>query len=69
MKSLSDVVGAYGLSGYAIVALLLFVFAFLLILIPLVAPARSAQYEADGRLPLDDLTPVPARTTRAHPHA
>ena len=30
MKSLADVVGASGLSGYAIVALVLFVFAFLL---------------------------------------
>jgi hypothetical protein len=62
MKSLADVVGASGLSGYAIVALVLFVFAFLLILIPLMAPSRDAEYEADGRMPLDDLTPIAGRS-------
>jgi hypothetical protein len=69
MKSLADVVGASGLSGYAIVALVLFVFAFLLILIPLVAPSRDAEFEADGRLPLDDLTPISGRTPSAQPTA
>ncbi len=69
MKSLSDVVGASGLSGYAIVALVLFVFAFVLILIPLIAPSRNAEYEADGRLPLDDLTPIPQRAAPASPAA
>ena len=67
MKSLADVVGASGLSGYAIVALVLFVFAFLLILIPLMAPSRNADFEADGRLPLDDLTPIPGRAASAPP--
>jgi uncharacterized membrane protein YtjA (UPF0391 family) len=62
VKSLADAVGASGLSGYAIVALVLFVFAFVLILIPLMAPSRDAEYEADGRMPLDDLTPIPGRT-------
>lgn len=66
MKSLSDVVGASGLSGYAVVALVLFVLAFLLILIPLVAPNRSAQFERDGRLPFDEPNaPVPERSDRS----
>ena len=57
MRSLADVVGASGLSGYAIVALLLFVFAFLLVCIQVLAPSRNAEYESDARLPLDDIHP------------
>ena len=69
MKSLADVVGASGLSGYAIVALVLFIFAFLLILIPLLAPARDAEFEAEGRLPLTDLTPLSGHAPPAPPAA
>jgi hypothetical protein len=60
MIRLSDVVGASGLAGYAIAALILFIVAFLFVLIPIVAPARSAFYERASRMPLDDDTsPAP----------
>ena len=51
---LSDVMGASGLSGYAIVALLLFVIAFLAIVVRTFAPGSAARYARDARLPLDD---------------
>lgn len=57
MTRLSDVVGASGLSGYAIVALVLFVIAFVLILIPILTPRREEFYERAGRMPLDDFLP------------
>ncbi len=61
MIRLSDIVGASGLSGYAIVALVLFFIAFVLILIPIVAPQRDAFYERASRMPLDDSTPQTPR--------
>jgi uncharacterized membrane protein YtjA (UPF0391 family) len=61
MTRLSDVVGASGLSGYAVVALVLFVVAFILILIPILTPRRDAFYERAGRMPLDDFTPQTPR--------
>lgn len=63
MTSLSDLVGASGLSLYAIVAMLLFIAAFLLILIPIVAPGRRAHYEQAARLPLDDVRPQSPRAS------
>ena len=57
MTRLSDVVAASGLSGYAVVALVLFLIAFILILIPILTPRRDAFYERAGRLPLDDIVP------------
>lgn len=51
---LSDVVGASGLSGYAVVALLLFVFAFVLVLINVFAPSRHATHTRAASLPFDD---------------
>lgn len=51
---LSDVVGASGLSGYAIVALVLFVAAFVTVLILTFRPGVKAKHEYDARLPLDD---------------
>ena len=56
MIRLSDIVGASVLSGYAIVALLLFV-AFVLVLIPVLAPGKQADYTAASLLPLEDSTP------------
>jgi len=61
MRSLSDVVGASGLSGYAIVALLLFFVAFVLVCIQVLAPSRRAEYAQASRMPLDD--PSPSVTT------
>lgn len=50
---LSDVVGNAGLAGYAEVALILFLFAFLLVAARvLFAPRRDL--ERDARLPFDD---------------
>lgn len=56
---LSDVMSAAGLSGYAIVALLLFVLAFLAIVVRTFAPGSAAQHARDARLPLDDDEPGP----------
>ena len=57
---LSDVMSAAGLSTYAIVALLLFVIAFLAIVIRTFAPGSTARYARDARLPLDDDESGPA---------
>ncbi len=57
---LSDVMSAAGLSGYAIVALLLFVIAFLAIVVRTFAPGSAARHAHDARLPLDDDEPGPA---------
>ena len=54
MKSLADVMGASGLSSYAIVALVLFFAAFILVLVRIFAPSRRKEYERDSRMPLDD---------------
>lgn len=51
---LSDVMSAAGLSAYAIVALLLFVGAWVAVALWTFAPARGARYAADARLPLTD---------------
>ena len=56
MLRLADAVGASGLAVYAIVALILFVIAFLVILIQIAAPARTSLYERASRMPLDDST-------------
>jgi cbb3-type cytochrome oxidase subunit 3 len=54
MIRLSDVVGASGLSGYAVVALLLFMFAFALVLYSVLAPSRRAAHARAANLPFDD---------------
>jgi len=51
---LSDVVGASGLSIYAIVALVLFVAAFLVVVALTFRPGVKKQHEYDARLPLAD---------------
>lgn len=53
---LADVMSASGLSGYAIVALLLFVAAFAMVLVMILAPGSSARMDAAARLPLEDGT-------------
>lgn len=61
MARLADIVGASGLSGYAVVALLLFVFAFLLVVAALLAPRARAEYDSATLIPFDDGTvPSPA---------
>ena len=59
---LSDVMSHAGLSGYAEVALILFVAAFLAVVVRLYWPGRAAELDHAARLPLDDDT-----TTRAAP--
>jgi cbb3-type cytochrome oxidase subunit 3 len=61
---LSDVMSASGLSIYAIVALLLFMLAFLVIVARTFAPGSAARHAADARLPLSDDEPGPADRAR-----
>ncbi len=60
---LSDVVGNSGLSGFAIVALVLFVAAFVGVLVLTFRPGVKAKHESDSRLPLsgDDDDPIHPR--------
>ena len=51
---LSDVMSAAGLSVYAVVALVLFLGAFVAITLRTLAPGAAAQHAADARLPLTD---------------
>jgi cbb3-type cytochrome oxidase subunit 3 len=51
---LSDVMSHAGLSGYAEVALILFVAAFLAVVVRLYWPGRGAELDRASRLPLDD---------------
>jgi cbb3-type cytochrome oxidase subunit 3 len=51
---LSDVVSNAGLAGYAEVALILFLIAFVGIVIAVFRPSRKAHMDAASRLPFDD---------------
>ena len=53
MKSLTDVVSGAGLSVYAEVALVIFLIAFLGIVISLFAPGKRRTYEHLRHLPID----------------
>lgn len=59
---LVDVMSAAGLSGYAIVALLLFFAAFLMVLAMILAPGSAARMARAAQLPLDDDTRSPQGT-------
>jgi cbb3-type cytochrome oxidase subunit 3 len=52
--SLTEIMSNAGLSRYAEWALLLFVFAFVLVLVRVLRPSQRAELEAHGRLPLED---------------
>ena len=56
MKSLTDVVSGAGLSLYAEVALVIFLLAFLGVVISLFVPSRQVMYEHLRRLPIDSDT-------------
>jgi cbb3-type cytochrome oxidase subunit 3 len=60
--SLTEIMSNAGLSRYAEWALLLFMFAFLVILWRLLRPSRRDELEAQAKLPLEDDT-----TPRHHP--
>lgn len=51
---LVDVMSASGLSGYAIIALVLFVAAFVAVLLMILAPGSAERHAQASRLPLDD---------------
>jgi VanZ family protein len=55
---LSDIMGHAGLSGYAEVALVLFLGVFVAVAVRTFLPGRGAQLDADARLPFDEATPV-----------
>lgn len=59
---LTDVMSASGLSMYAIVALLLFVAAFVMVVAMILAPGSSERMRAAAQLPLDDDTRPPQGT-------
>ena len=52
---ISDIVSAAGLTFYPKVALVLFLFAFVVVLVRLAAPGAQARYNRLSRLPLDDV--------------
>lgn len=54
---LSDIMSGAGLSGYAEIALILFLVAFLLIAVSVFAPSRTREFEEASRMPLDDNHP------------
>lgn len=51
---LSDVMSHAGLAGYAVAALVLFMLAFLGIVIAIFRPSTKARMDAASRMPLDD---------------
>jgi cbb3-type cytochrome oxidase subunit 3 len=52
--SLTEIMSNAGLSRYPEIALLLFVFAFIVILLRVFLPSRKRTFERAARLPLDD---------------
>jgi cbb3-type cytochrome oxidase subunit 3 len=58
---LSDIMSHAGLSGYAEIALVIFLVAFLLILVAVFAPSRKREFDAASRMPLDDVHPQSPR--------
>ena len=60
MKSLTDVVSGAGLAGYAEIALVIFLIAFIGVVISLFAPSKRRTYEHLRRLPIErDSATVP----------
>ncbi|MEO8000197.1 MAG: hypothetical protein ABI852_22295 [Gemmatimonadaceae bacterium] len=66
---LSDIMSNAGLSGYAEVALVLFLFAFTIIVVRTFLPSRKLELEATAMLPLQDAPraaiPAPVRRSEA----
>ena len=58
---LSDIMGAANLSVYAEIAMVLFIVAFLVIVIATFAPGRQKTFDAASRMPLDDEHPQTPR--------
>jgi len=64
---LSDIMGGAGLSGWAVIALVIFVVAFLAIVLAVFAPSRKREFDEAGRMPLDDLHPQSPRPRKGDP--
>lgn len=58
---LSDIMGAANLSVYAEIALILFILAFVGVVITTFAPGRRQTFDAASRMPLDDEHPQTPR--------
>ena len=58
---LSDIMGAANLSVYAEIAMILFIVAFIAIVVMTFAPGRQKTYDAASRMPLDDEHPQTPR--------
>ena len=58
---LSDIMGAANLSVYAEIAMILFIVAFIAIVIRIFSPGRQQTYDAASRMPLDDEHPQTPR--------
>lgn len=58
---LSDIMANAGLAGWAQAALILFLLAFLVILVAVCAPSRRREFDRASRMPLDDAHPVTPR--------
>ena len=69
MKSLTDVVSGAGLSVYAEIALVIFLVAFLGIVVSLFAPGKRRTYEHLRRLPIDGDSTLPSTGTIAIPRS
>lgn len=52
---LSDIMSAAGLTLYPMIALVLFLAAFLVVAVRLLLPGREARWERDAALPLEDI--------------
>jgi cbb3-type cytochrome oxidase subunit 3 len=65
---LSDIMAHAGLAGYAEIALVLFVFAFLMISWWVFRPTNTAGFDRAARMPLDDANPVEPRSTNGADH-
>ena len=60
--TLTDLMSNSGLVIFAEIALLLFLAAFIVVVVRIFAPGRRREMEAAGRLPLDDHDPVTPRS-------
>ncbi|GMV09395.1 MAG TPA: cbb3-type cytochrome c oxidase subunit 3 [Gemmatimonadaceae bacterium] len=59
--SLTELMSGANLDGYAQVSLILFLFAFVLIVWRIFSPRNKARYDKASRMPLDDETPQEPR--------
>ena len=64
--SLTEIMSSAGLSGYAEVALLLFFFAFLVIVWRIFRPSRRQELERHKTMPLDNDAPSHPRARGSH---